>query len=411
MASVGAKETAKEPIVIVGGGYGGFSLANALKKANKDFTLISIHPVFYHNVASVRTIVRKDFDATKLMISLKDLYGSSLTIGTMIDVSPEKNCVVLQTGEMVKYSSLVLATGTSGNFPYSLPADVESKDGMCREDVSEEDAFIQSIVDKTTHLREKIEAAQRILVVGGGATGVEQACEISSAFPDKKVTIIHRSDTLVRTGFSQGFYDKVNSILDGMNIRKITGEGVSDLDSLPIETVGAVTVSTDKGTELEVDLILRCTGLRVNSSAYKTTLGGCVDDAGRLQVDKYLRVEGHDNIYAIGDCNSMAPQLAYAAGEQAELLVKNLVAKQTNKKLTEWESEKFDGMMLMGMGPSQVVGQMPGGKLMPDAIAIPFKGKDLMVAEFHRRAGLESNRCFYCFLCCSILRQCCCKCC
>jgi len=116
-----------------------------------------------------------------------------------------------------------------------------------------------------------------------------------------------------------------------------------------------------------------------------------VDDAGRLQVDKYLRVEGHDNIYAIGDCNSMAPQLAYAAGEQGQLLVKNLLARENKQDLVEWDSQQYEGTMIMGLGPSQAAGQMPGGELMSDEMAVPFKAHDLMVARFHELAGLENN--------------------
>ncbi len=44
-------------VVVVGGGYGGSTLALALLKAGANFTLIDCKPVFHHNVASVRAAV------------------------------------------------------------------------------------------------------------------------------------------------------------------------------------------------------------------------------------------------------------------------------------------------------------------------------------------------------------------
>ncbi len=38
-------------------------------------------------------------------------------------------------------------------------------------------------------------------------------------------------------------------------------------------TMGPVTVTTDKGTSIEADIVFKCTGLTTNSDAYKESLG------------------------------------------------------------------------------------------------------------------------------------------
>ena len=59
---------------------------------------------------------------------------------------------------------------------------------------------------------------------------------------------------------------------------------------------------------------------------------------GAIKVDEYLRVEGEEDIYAIGDCcNSPNIKLAYAAAEQAKLLVSNIQARLSGKKQKPWK--------------------------------------------------------------------------
>lgn len=54
----------------------------------------------------------------------------------------------------------------------------------------------------------------------------------------------------------------------------LTGERVENLSG--IENMSSTTVRTDKGTEIEADLVFKTIGLPVNSSAYKSALGNCL---------------------------------------------------------------------------------------------------------------------------------------
>ncbi len=44
---------------------------------------------------------------------------------------------------------------------------------------------------------ERLKAAKSVLIVGGGAVGVEVAGEIASVLPDKQVTLVHSRDKLL----------------------------------------------------------------------------------------------------------------------------------------------------------------------------------------------------------------------
>ena len=72
-----------------------------------------------------------------------------------------------------------------------------------------------------------------------------------------------------------------------------------------------------------------------------------MDDRGRLKVDEFLCVEGHENVYAIGDiCATVDARLAYVAQEQAKLLAQNLAKKANDKPMKAWvESEYICGIL------------------------------------------------------------------
>ena len=64
--------------------------------------------------------------------------------------------------------------------------------------------------------------------------------------------------------------------------------------------------------------MFRCTGLKVNSSAYQSKLSDKMEKNGSLKVDRYLQVEEIENLFAIGDCNNTPElKLAYIARLQA----------------------------------------------------------------------------------------------
>ena len=85
---------------------------------------------------------------------------------------------------------------------------------------------------------------------------------------------------------------------------------------------GPVTLTTDQGTSVETDMVLRCTGLKVNSIAYQSKLSDKMEKNGSLKVDRYLQVEEIKDVFAIGDCNNtIVLKLAYVAGMQAGELI------------------------------------------------------------------------------------------
>ena len=63
-----------------------------------------------------------------------------------------------------------------------------------------------------------------------------------------------------------------------------------------------------------------------------------MDERGALKVNEFLQVEGHQDIFAIGDCNDIdEPKMAYLAGLQGEHLVKQLANVSNDKTLAPYK--------------------------------------------------------------------------
>ncbi|XP_066266663.1 ferroptosis suppressor protein 1-like [Branchiostoma lanceolatum] len=355
-------------VVIVGGGYAGMQLARNMKNKAR-FTLIDPKEMLYHNVGAVRSCTEPGF-AKKILIPYAPTFGENFKQGAVTGINAAGKTVLLASGETVKYSHLVLATGSTGAFPFNLP------DGM---------TTAAQVVKKSEGVLELVKAAKKVAIIGGGAVGTEIAGEIATDYKDKEVTLIHTREVLVDAESSEAFQKRLKHILQGLGVKLVLGERVTNLDQLPTDRVENVTVMTDKGTEISADLVIPCTGLKVNSMAYKDSLAPSMEDNGSLKVNNFFEVQGTKGIYAIGDCTNIPEtKMAYRAGMHAELLAKNILAEETGGTKKEYKPDPF--MMTISLGREAGMGQK-GTTLLPEFMVRMLKSRDMMAWKSWRDMG------------------------
>ncbi|XP_078614183.1 ferroptosis suppressor protein 1-like [Branchiostoma floridae x Branchiostoma japonicum] len=355
-------------VLIVGGGYAGIQLAKSLKNKAR-FTLIDPKEMLYHNVGAVRSCTEPGF-VKKIMIPYAPTFGENFKQGTVTAINATEKTVLLSSGETVKYSHLVLATGSTGRFPWSLP------DGM---------TTAAAVVEKSEGVLKLVQAAKKIVIIGGGAVGTEIAAEIATDYKDKEVTLIHNRDILVNGESSDAFQKRLKEILEKLGVKLVLGERVTNLDELPSDMVETASVMTDKGTEISADLVIPCTGLKVNSMAYNDSLAFSMEDNGSLKVNNFFEVQGTEGIYAIGDCTNIPEtKMAYRAGMHAELLAKNILAQETGGTKKEYKPDHF--IMTLSLGRKAGMGQK-GSSLLPEFMVRMLKSRDMMAWKVWRDMG------------------------
>ena len=150
--------SAEPTVVVVGGGYGG---VNAAKALDTDTNVVLIEPkdAFVHSVASLRALVEPAF-LPRIFLP----YANLLTRGRVEHdraISVGANRIVVASGTEITADYVVLASGSRYPFPAKSDADAT-----------------HDAIDKFAGAHDRLEQADRVLLVGAGAVGIELAGEI-----------------------------------------------------------------------------------------------------------------------------------------------------------------------------------------------------------------------------------------
>jgi len=129
----------------------------------------------------------------------------------------------------------------------------------------------------------------RVVVVGGGLTGIEAASEIAESFENLDVAIAVRAqlgDWLSPAGRAhlRGTFDRL---------------GVTVHENARVTSVGATAVLTDDGATIPADVTVWAAGFAVHPIAAASSLA--VTDRGQILVDETMRSVSHPDVYAVGD--------------------------------------------------------------------------------------------------------------
>ncbi|KAL9235880.1 hypothetical protein vseg_010612 [Gypsophila vaccaria] len=347
-------------VVIIGGGVAGALLAKLLQH---DAHVTLIDPKDYLEItwATLRSMVDQSFAERSFIYYNEFLPKVKKITSTAKNITQTE--VLTAQGDSIPYDYLVIATGHLHSDPLTRT------DSLYK---------YQSTYDK-------ISSSRTILIVGGGPTGVELAGEIISEFPDKKITLVNRGSRLLQfigPKASQKALDwliskNVNVLLNQTVSLKPSSEGVYE---------------TSDGETVIADAYFNCTGKPFGSSWIKdTVLKDNLDGKGTLEVDKYLRVVGRKNVFAIGDITNV-PELkqGFLAMKHAELTAKNL-----KLLLREGNEEKLEAykpsqpLAFVSLGKKEGVAQINKftiGGCLPGYI----KSKDLFVGKTRKTFGLHA---------------------
>ncbi|KAL7424159.1 hypothetical protein Q5752_001745 [Cryptotrichosporon argae] len=110
----------------------------------------------------------------------------------------------------------------------------------------------------------QLKHAERILIVGGGALGIQFATDLKEVYPHKTVTLLHSRPRLLPL-YPIEMHTEVLKGLHDVGVEVVLGERVVTWPDEPEILDGRVkVVRTDKGREFEADLVLPCTGQKAH---------------------------------------------------------------------------------------------------------------------------------------------------
>lgn len=351
-------------IVIVGGGFAGLNLAKKLAKdEHYDITLVDKNnynffpPLIYQVATSFLEPASISYPYRKLLRGKQHIH---FRIGTLLKVSPLTRTCFLDNGE-IAYDYLVVATGAAPNYfgnenikCNAIPMKTLNDALKMRNRLLQ--TLEQACITKDVAERKKL---LTVVVAGGGPTGVE----VSGMLGELRRNIIEQEYPELKGVEGDIFLvDGGPKLLAQMSNR-------SHLDALGALTkLGIKVILNAQVTDFSNEVVRLSNGVSIETESLIWTAGVIADTFGgipatslgkgrRMLVDAFNKVQGVDDIYAIGDSCLMKadpyfpeghPQLAQTAIQQGQRLAKNFALKARGKPLQPFLYNDKGTMAIIG---------------------------------------------------------------
>ena len=268
-------------ILILGGGYAGLMAASRATRAGSavQVTLIDARPAFTQRIRLHESLAGRT-PKTLDYASLLKRRGARFVQARVESLDPGRQRVVARSVDGARielaYDTLVLALGsvTSAAVPGVAENAVRLNDPAA---IREAAARIAAGADG------------RVLVAGGGLTGIESAAELAERYPYLRVTLATRGR--VGDGYSPAGAAHLR--------RRLVELGVEFVEETAIVSLEAGRASLADGGLIPFDLCVWAGGFEAPPLAREAGLA--VDLAGRALVDPALRALGHPEIFVAGD--------------------------------------------------------------------------------------------------------------
>jgi NADH dehydrogenase len=338
MKSAQIPKTDKPRVVIVGGGFGGLQLVKSLSNADCQVVLLDKHnhhtfqPLLYQ-------VATSGLETSSIIYPFRKAFGKQknfiFRFAEVQKIITETNTLETSVGE-ISYDYLVIATGATTNY-YGMK-EIEERSFALK--------TIEDAIKLRNHVLRNFEEAvltsndeQRnslmdYVIVGGGPTGVEVAGALAElkkhVFPIdyKELNIVEMDIHLVEA--SPRLLGAMSEESSKKSLEYLQKMGVKVHVGISVKSYDGYTVTLSNGEKLISQTLLWAAGVAGNPVA------GLNEQAilpnKRIKTDAFNKVEGYQNIFAIGDIAAVTteatpkghPMVAQPAIQQAVNLAKNL---------------------------------------------------------------------------------------
>lgn len=341
-------------------------LQKQLNYNEADVTLVNKHDYHYFTTHLHMPAAGTDSpENARVSISkLIDEFKIDFVKSTVVQIRPQDRKVILEDGTL-SYDYLVIGVGGEpetfgipGLKEYALNIRSINSVRLIREHIEYQFAKFKREPHRTDYVT--------FVVGGAGFTGIEFIGELADRIPqlcrefdvDPQLVKLYNIEAAPTAlpGFDPELVEYAMDVL-----RK---KGVTFRIGTPIKECRPDGVIVGEGEEIKAQTVIWTGGVRGNRLIEEA---GFETMRGRVKVDEYLRVPGHDNIYVIGD-NSLIfnaegrpyPPTAQMAMQQGIACAHNLVAQIRNQALKKFEF-KSKGTVA-SLGKNEAIGIVFGKK-------------------------------------------------
>jgi NADH dehydrogenase len=347
--------------VVIGAGFGGLAVTQALAKAAVSVTLVDQrnHHLFQPLLYQVATAALSPADiAGPIRSILAGQANARVVLDTAIDIDRVRREVQLVSGRRLGYDYLVIATGARHSY-------------FGRDEWARHAPGLKTIEDATAVRRKVLLALERaesetdqrrrdalltFVVIGGGPTGVEMAGAIAE-LAHRAVSRDFRSITphcskVILINLAPRLLESFPETLSAVALLDLGKLGVEVRLSTAIEHIAADHVVAG-GEVIHSHTAIWAAGVEASPAAQ--WLGVEADPAGRVPVDPALRPEGNCNIFVIGDTAAcpgpdgrLLPGIAPVAKQQGQHVARTILAAVKGKAAPAFRYRHYGNLATIG---------------------------------------------------------------
>jgi NADH:ubiquinone reductase (H+-translocating) len=339
-------------VVIIGGGFGGLSLAQTLKRSPADVTLIDrcnyhlFQPLLYQVATGSLSPANI---AAPLRQVLRRQKNAKVLLAEAVHIDAAKRRVILSDGE-IDYDTLVVATGATHQY---FGHDEWEKFAPGLKTIEDATAMRRRILlafEAAERERdpEKLRAWMTFVIVGGGPTGAELAGALGEIANDTlrhdfrdidpstaRIILVEGAGRTLPT-YPPKLSEAARKMLERLGVTVRTGAMVTGVQA------DSVTIREGDHTEtIPTRTVLWAAGVLASplGRILSQEAGAKLDNASRVVVEPDMSVPGHPEIFVIGDLANFShqtgmplPGVAQPAIQQGHYVGKLIRARLQNKK-------------------------------------------------------------------------------
>lgn len=331
-------------VVIAGGGFGGAAAARELERVlpKQSARLVmaneqnfALYTPFLPEAAAGTLEPRHV--TTPLRDILKRTY---LRLGSIVGHDPEAKTVQLAPKhgplESLPYDQLLLSLGSVSRV---LPVPGLAEHAVGFKSLADAIYLRNHVIETLEEANATEDPARReelltYVFVGGGYAGLEALAELQDFAADA----MDRYPRARLHGMRWVLVEAAARVLPEIDLelaeyalRELRGRGIDIRLETTLEEVGADFARLSSGETLSTQTVVWTAGVAPQPILKELNL--TLDERGRVPVDSYLRVEGMDSVWAIGDCaaapdprGGTCPPTAQHAVRQGPVVARNIAA-------------------------------------------------------------------------------------
>jgi NADH dehydrogenase len=360
----------RQRVVILGGGFGGLSAAQKLKRAPVDVTLIDrcnyhlFQPLLYQ--VATGSLSPANISGPLRQV-LKHNKNTTVLLGEAVDIDPANHQVILSDGG-IGYDTLIVATGSSHQYFGHHEWEQFAPGLKTVEDATEMRSRILlafEAAERETN-PEKLKEWMTFVIVGAGPTGAELAGALGEIANDTlkhdfrrinpteaQIILVEGTDRVLPT-YPPKLSEAARKMLERLKVTVRTGAMVTDVKA------HSVTIKCgDHAEAIPTRTILWAAGVLASplGLALAKRLGAKTDRAGRVIVEPDMTIPGHPEIFVIGDLSSFThqtgqplPGVAQPAIQQGRYVAKVIERRLRGEKMPPFRYLDKGNLATIGRG-------------------------------------------------------------